>query len=147
MDIKLRRRHTYMWVFLAVLLPSLVLWAYFNIPEKAKSIFVRTSETAYPSIVSSQQTADLKINIRRNTEGEHQVEVVVLQPLIGVANQLFLSSTAEAPKQFLLGPLGSRGIYYFSIPGSLNKTSTFFFTVFDEIKKKEVEHFSVSNKF
>lgn len=145
MDIQLRRRHTYIWAFLAVLLPSLVLWAYFSIPEKGNSFFSRTKKTTYPSIVSTHQTADLKINIRRNTKGEYQAEVIVLQPLVGVANQLFLSSAAHAPKQFLLGSLGSRGIYYFSIPGSVNTNSTFFFTVFDGIKNKEVEHFSISN--
>jgi hypothetical protein len=144
MIIQLRRRHYYTWLFLAILLPLGLLWAYFNIPESKIDPFSRNVEIAFPNIISSTQTDDLKVNLRENLEGNQQIEIIILQPLVGAANQLFLSNSAKKPKQIIAGgiPLGalySKGIYRFRMPDSFVKSSTVYLEIFDVIKKKEIE--------
>ena len=93
-----------------------ILWAYFNIPKNQVDTFSRCEEhhlLIYPSIISSMQTTDLKVNLRSNSEGKHQIEVIVLQPLIGAANQLYVSNLANKPQQILLGSLESKGVLLF----------------------------------
>lgn len=139
MIIQLRHRHYYTWLILAILLPFGLLWAYFNIPESKNETFTRNNIPAFPTIISSKQTDDLKVNLRENKDGKLQMEVIILQPLIGAANQLFLSNSPEKTKQFLLGSLTSNGIYRFQLPINFVKNSTIYLEVFDVIKKKEVE--------
>jgi hypothetical protein len=144
MIIQLRRRHYYTWLILAILLPFGLVWAYFNIPEIKNITFSRNNPIAFPTIISSKQTDDLKVNLRENSEGKLQIEVIILQPLIGAANQLFLSNHAKNPNQILsdgvpLGSLASKGIYRFPMPENYVKNSKIYLEIIDVIKKKEVE--------
>ena len=144
MIIQLRSRHYYTWLFLAILLPLGFAWAYFNIPENKIDPFSRNVEIAFPTIISSKQTDDLKVNLRQNTDGKQQIEIIILQPLIGAANQLFLSNSPEKSNQILsggilLGSLASKGIYRFRMPESFVKSSTIYLEIFDVFKKKEIE--------
>jgi hypothetical protein len=143
MIIQLRRRHYYTWLFLAIILPLGLLWAYFNIPESKNETFSRNIPVAFSTIISSKQTDDLKVNLRENAEGKLQIEVIILQPLIGAANQLFLSNTSEKSQQVLLGSLASKGIYRFQMPDNYVKKSKIYLRIFDVIKKKEVEKIEI----
>lgn len=139
MIIQLRKRHYYTWLILAILLPLGLLLAYFNIPENKNDTFSRNNPVAFTTIISSKQTGDLKVNLRENSKGKLQIEVIILQPLIGAANQLFVSNSSENLKRILLGSLESKGIYRFQIPENFVKSSTIYLEIFDVIKKKEVE--------
>jgi hypothetical protein len=139
MIIQLRRRHYYTWLILAILLPFGLLWAYFYIPESKNDTFSRNNVAAFLTIISSKQTDDLKVNLRENPEGKLQIEVIILQPLIGAANQLFVSNSAEKSNHILLGSLGSKGIYRFPMPENYVKKSKIYLEIFDVIKKKGVE--------
>jgi hypothetical protein len=139
MIIQLRRRHYYTWLSLAVLLPIDFVWAYLNIPQTPSDGFQKTAVVAYPNLIKSKETASLKANLRQNTEGGYQIELTVLQPLVGAANQLYLSTTSDKPLQTVLGALGNRGTYYFSLPNTVTSQTALILTVYDAIKRKQLE--------
>lgn len=139
MIIQLRRRHYYTWLSIAVLLPIGFVWAYLNIPEPSSDGFHQMAAAAYPKLVKSQEKTAFKANLRQNTEGGYQVELTVLKPLIGAANQLYVSTTADKPLQIVLGAVGNRGTYYFSLPNNIMSASDLTLTVYDVIKQKQTE--------
>jgi hypothetical protein len=139
MIIQLRRRHYYTWLSIAVLLPMGFIWAYLNIPETSSDNFSKMAVAAYPNLIKSQETTALKANLRKNTEGGYQIELTVLQPLVGAANQLYVSTTPDKPLQTVLGAVSNRGTYYFSLPNSVTSESTLTLTVYDVIKQKQTE--------
>jgi hypothetical protein len=150
MIIQLRRRHYYTWLALAVLLPIGFVWAYLNIPQMPSDVFNKTATKAFPNLIQSKETTSLKVILRQNTvtpsrdeaigiKGGYQIELTVLQPLVGAANQLYLSTTSEKPLQILLGALGNTGTYYFALPNTVTSMSPLTLTVYDAIKQKQTE--------
>lgn len=139
MIIQLRRRHYYTWLALAVLLPIGFVWAYLNIPQMPSDVFHKTATIAFPNLIQSKETTSLKMNLRQNTERGYQIEATVLKPLLGAANQLYLSTTSEKPLQILLGALGNTGTYYFALPNTVTSMSPLTLTVYDAIKQKQTE--------
>lgn len=139
MIIQLRRRHYYTWLILAILLPFGLILAYFNIPDVKNDNFSRVTLAVFTKIIANQQTKDLKINLRENSEGKLQIEVIILQPLIGAANHLYLSNSTERPREILLGSLASKGIYRFQVPNNFSNRQTIYLEIFDIFKKKVIE--------
>jgi hypothetical protein len=147
MIIQLRRRHYYTWLSIAVLLPIGFVWGYLNVPKTSSDGFHKTAVAAYPNLIKSQETTALKANLRQNianpdslgTEGGYQIELTVLKPLVGAANQLYLSTTPDKPLQTVLGAVGNRGTYYFSLPNTVTSESALILTVYDVIKRKQLE--------
>jgi hypothetical protein len=139
MIIQLRRRHYYIWLILSVLLPIGFIWAYLNIPKMPSDSIHKTATVAYPTLIQTKEITDLKVNLRQNTEGGYQIELTVLKPLVGAANQLYLSTTADNPLQTLLGALGNRGTYYFPLPNTIASASFLNLTIYDVIKQKQLE--------
>ena len=139
MIIQLRRRHFYTWLGIGFLLPIGFIWAYLNVPEMPSDAFHKTVVDAYPNIIKSKETGSLKANLRQNTEGSLQIEFKVLKPLVGAANQLYLSTEADKPLEILLGALSSTGTYYFSMPKTVTSTSVLNLTVYDALKQKQIE--------
>ena len=137
MIIQLRRRHYYTWLILAFLLPVLVFLAYFNIPENAESNFKRQGILAFSTVLKSQTTEQLIVKIRSNEVQKYQLEVTILQPIAGAANQIFVSNSNSQTAKILLGSIESIGVYRFVLPKSLTK-SPVFISVFDAIKHKEI---------
>ena len=139
MIIELRHRHYYTWLAIGFLLPIGFIGAYLNVPEMPSDNFTKTTVAAYPNIIKSKETGSLKANLRQNTEGGYQIEIKVLKPLVGAANQLYLSTTADKPLEILLGALSSTGTYYFSMPKTVTSTSILNLTIYDAIKQKQIE--------
>lgn len=131
----LRRRHVYTWVGLAISLPLVVGWAWLSIPTVPASSLPKSLPMAYPMLLSSRQTDNLLVTVRGQADGRKQLDVLILQPLIGAANQLWLSQ----PRRILLGPLDGQGLYRFNLPDSLPASSTMRLIVFDAIKQQERE--------
>ena len=137
MIIQLRRRHYYSWLVLAVLLPILVLWAYFNIPENAESNFKRQGILPFEKVLKSKKTDDLEAKIRVNANRNFQLELTISNPIEGAANQVFVSNSSQKVSKILLGSIESTGVYRFLLPDSLAK-SPVFITIFDAFKQKEI---------
>ena len=143
MIIQLRRRHYYTWLSIAVLLPIGFVWAYLNMPQMPSDSFHQTAAVAYPKRIKSAETTTLKVNLRQNTEGVYQIEVMVLKPLVGAANQLYVSTTADKPLGILLGALDNTGTYYFPLPNDIMAVSDLTLTVYDVIKQKQTEQITL----
>ncbi len=139
MIIELRRRHYYTWLTIGIILPIGFVWAVLNIPKMPIDNFNKTTVAAYPNVIQSKETSSLKVNLRQNTDGGYQIELTVLRPLIGAANQLYLSTTADKPLQIVLGALDNRDTYYFSSPNTVTSESPLILTVYDVIKQKQTE--------
>jgi hypothetical protein len=137
MIIQLRRRHYHIWLILAFLLPILAFLAYFNIPENGLNNFKRAEVDAYPNVLKSKNTKNLEVKIRSNSKQELQLELVILYPIEGAANQIFISNSMQNEKKVLLGSIESTGSYLFPLPDSFSE-STIFLTVFDVLKNKEI---------
>lgn len=150
MIIELRRRHYYTWLTIGIILPIGFVWAVLNIPKMPSDNFNKTTVAAYPNVIQSKETSSLKVNLRQNTvmqsvmaqgalKGGDQIELTILKPLVGAANQLYLSTTADKPLQTVLGALGNRGTYYFPLPNTFTSESPLILTVYDAIKQKQTE--------
>jgi hypothetical protein len=139
MIIELRRRHYYTWLTIGILLPIGFVWAVLNIPKMPSDNFNKTTAAAYPNVVKNVETASLTAQLRQNTEGGYQIEFLVLKPLIGAANQLYLSTSTDKPLQTVLGALGNTGAYYFPLPNTVLSESPLILTVYDAIKRKQTE--------
>ena len=137
MIIQLRRRHYYTWLILAVLLPILVLLAYFNIPENAESNFNRQGILPYEKVLKSKKTDDLEAKIRVNSKQNFQLELTILKPIEGAANQVFVANSSQKTSKVLIGSIESTGVYRFPLPDSLGK-SPISLIIFDVIKQKEI---------
>ncbi|WP_338867822.1 hypothetical protein WBJ53_15885 [Spirosoma sp. SC4-14] len=131
----LRRRHYYTWLGLAISLPLVVGWAWLSIPTTPASSIPQSLPMAYPIPISSRQTDDLLVTLRKQSDGRKQLEIVVLKPLVGAANELFIAR----PHRILLGKLDGRGLYRFTLPDSLATPSGLTLQVYDSIKQQERE--------
>ena len=143
MTISLRRRHYYTWLLLAVLLPLGVWWAYTHLPQTPTSDFSRQVALPYPTLLKTQQTDQLKVALRADSAQNQQLELVILKPLIGAANQVYVSNSAQNPRQILMGSVANTGLYRFALPQSVAHSSVLIVSIYDVFKQKEIEKVTI----
>jgi len=107
---KQRRVHWITWILIALLLPATVMFAVMSRHLPAHSgIDTQIGEQAKGEVVHEVDSDVLKVNIRAVDGVASQLEVVLKKPLKAASTLIY------DEKNQLLGSLGKRGVYRFSI--------------------------------
>lgn len=139
MIVKLRKRHFYTWVLLALVLPALIILAYTNVSEKKADDFSIPQMKAFTDIVSTDLGEYVMANLRKQTD-RYQLEVVILKPIQSANTTLKIKS---GNSEVNLGQLRSKGLYRFPIPETFPVGSGLGITIYDQIKKTEIEKITI----
>lgn len=137
---KLRKRHVFTWVVLALLIPVLIVLAYTNVRKMPVQDFSTVQAQALTELIGNTQGNYVLVNIRKQ-EAKHQVEAVILKPIQAANTMLQLKS---GNKNIDLGRLGSKGIYRFDLPKNISVSGSMEVVVYDQIKKVEIEKINIS---
>lgn len=125
----IRKRHLYIWMALAVLLPVGYVAAILAVPPEApatnvvETIRSQDLPPQYARVLQVAEHPRLKMQLRQDTASQQrQVELILKQPLRRPSTWAYLSegdSTRIAGKQ-LLGLLTNQGVYRYALPDSLH---------------------------
>lgn len=128
----LRKAHRYTWFGLAVLLPALWLASILAIPDTLWEEPVRAPESpALPVLVVSKQAGDMVLNLRQDTSGRQQLEVLLQKPLEQPNTVVIL----EGKTDWVLGQLNTRGIRRFAL-GNLMAATPLRLRIEDRIRQQ-----------
>ena len=113
----LRKAHRYTWFSLAILLPIGWLAAIWAIPGEVWQTPVRVEQpAALPLILQSKESGDFVINLRQDSTGERrQVEIFIKKPLTNPNTTLMVEVGGSKVEGKVLGLLGTRGVWRFSL--------------------------------
>src|SRR5258705_9851860 len=116
----LRKRHLQIWTLLALLLPSGAIAAYIMVPHKAidKTMFT-ISQIPLANIRGSADLNNYKINLREDENGNQQLEWIIKVPLTTPSAFIYYQTKnnwKRINENYLIGTLGSKGIYRFNFP-------------------------------
>jgi len=140
MIVKLRKRHLYTWVVIALALPLGIILAFTNVHEVEKDELATSVAEPLGEVVSNGQGEHVLINLRKKAN-QYQIEAVVLKP-IQAANTML--QIAQGGNIITLGRLASTGVYRFSIPQNVSIGNELELTIYDQIKKTEIEKITVA---
>jgi len=111
----LRRRHFYIWVGIALILPTLLILAWHTIPESSIKSVATDKQTALKVYQPWAEASEYK-------EGsDYYLGLKLKEPVISPGTLIYLGSeeTSTVNESILLGRVEGAGIYSFSIPGSV----------------------------
>jgi hypothetical protein len=140
----LRKRHLFIWSFLAFLLPIALAAAYMGIPARiSDQAFDPELPAALPLQLASHQESNLKLFLRADKQtGRQQLEIIVLEPLVSASTLVYVSENAlenDLPSKNLIGILGSRGKYRLDIPREIQLRKSVHITLYDAIRSKTIQ--------
>lgn len=140
MIVKLRKRHLYTWVVIALALPIGIILAFTNVREVEKDKLLTSIAEPIGEVVGNGRGEHVLVNLRKR-ENQYQIETVVLKP-IQAANTML--QVTQGDSNITLGRLASTGVYRFSIPQNVSIGNELEVTIYDQIKKTEIEKITVA---
>lgn len=140
MIVKLRKRHFYTWVVLALATPVMIILAYTNVRSISPDDYKLEQAEAFAEVIGTSQSEHLLLNLRKQGV-QYQMEAVILKP-IQAANTMLQMKLGQ--KDVVLGRLGSKGLYRFNVPDNVPINKELQVSVFDQIKKVEIEKINIS---
>ena len=137
---KLRKRHFQLWAVIALILPILIILAYTNVREIETDDFELAQPAAFSDVIANSQGEYTLLNLRKQGT-EYQLEAVISKP-IQAANTMVQMKSEKG--DIILGRLGSKGLYRFAIPEGVVISDELQISIFDQIKKMEIEKINIS---
>lgn len=146
MNVKLRKRHRYIWMVLGIALPLLCLEAIENIP---KNVIADIPRYACPAGItscgdSSHSDYDHTFQVTtKTTDSITSLKIVVSQPIKSAFTTLYIDQTGEKTQNsILIGQISQMGDYEYQIPTNIVDGS-FTLLFFDELNDTTLhkEHF------
>ena len=120
----LRKTHLRIWIAWAILLPTLYMYALWNIPkfEKNELIF-KDLPKALPVELRTIKDNQLQITLRKDERENYQIELQLLEPFKAVAPSLWVNihQKASIENGEFLGNLEGKGLYRFAVKPEIAK--------------------------
>jgi hypothetical protein len=141
----LRKRHFRIWLLLAIGLPILFYISLNGIPVNFPvSDFEEPIARAYDQLIVEEKRDRVEVRYFRDTHLPGRlIEIEVVQPLSHPGVMAYASTDAQS-KGVRIGLVESTGTYRFSLPRDLLPNQYLLITLFDELKKTEVERFELT---
>lgn len=135
---KLRNRHFYTWVVLAVLLPVGFILAWRAIPQPLFGEIITHRRPSQAQMVELSEDELVKVNVLGNAENPG-LEIILKRPLTVPGASIYLAPDASEDINVaqLLGQLDSKNTYYFGTGVEIKEGQLLLF--YDPINK-EVFH-------
>ncbi len=132
MNVKLRKRHRYIWMVLGIALPLLCLEAIEHIPKNVIGDIPRYSCPAGIASCGEFSHSDYYHSFETEIETKDSISnliVTVKQPIVSAFTTLYIDKSEEITSQSLLiGLLNGMGKYEFQVPNEIiNDSFTLFF--------------------
>lgn len=146
MNVKLRKRHRYIWMVLGIALPLLCLEAIENIPTNVIADIPRHSCTLGIGICGIDDT-DAKASITSTANLEQSsISVSVNGPLKSAFTLVYLSSDQEInDNAVLLGSIEGMGDYNFDLPKDNMHGSDPYLVIVDQLNANTLYHQQFNN--
>lgn len=143
MNLTLRKRHLKTWIVLSILLPIGFVAAYLAIPATANGTIIpnEVNPTAFFQIIKTADHPTLLFNLRSNSEGERQAEIVLKQPLTTPSTLAYLSDgdIGSIQGKPLLGKLDNKTVYRFDLKDTNVPEDVRYLLLYDLVKKQIYE--------
>lgn len=146
MNVKLRKRHRYIWMVMGIALPLLCLEAIENIPKNVIADIPRHSCTLGIGICGIDE-GDSKASITSTADfGQASIKVSVNGPLKSAFTLVYLSSDQEINSQaLLLGSIEGMGDYNFILPKDKTQGSNPYLVIVDQLNDNTLYHQQFNN--
>ena len=149
MNVKLRKRHRYIWMVMGIALPLLCLEAIENIPKNVIADIPRHSCTLDIGICGVTE-GDAKASITSTADFRQSIiKVSVTEPLKSAFTLVYLSSSQEVNNQaLLLGSIEGMRDYNFKIPFGKTHGTDPYLVIVDQLNNNTLFHqqFNISEE-
>lgn len=130
MDAQLRKRHKYIWLVLAVVLPVLLVFVIKDLDFSSQKAI--TEQLADGSILKEIKTDNIHAVIRKQDSG-YILEVNLKTPLQSASN--LLQGVGDTSKDvFVIGQLEGIGLYRFDLDRDIDGI-----IIYDALKEQEIQ--------
>ena len=145
MNYRLRKRHQFIWMAWAVLIPLALLVAYSALPQQKIPI---EAKTLYPGInananelLAEKQVEGIQWKLWKGTDTPLLLEGIVQQSLRNPAAFVYLVPEKEAliSKGEILGKLGPQGSYSFPLDSTWNTLDKMYVVLHDPVHQKTLQ--------
>ena len=141
MNPRLRNRHLYIWLGLALLLPLLGAAVLFQLPASSYA----TSEISSGSLMELSHTLEesaseeFTVSVGSESPGATtDLQIAIKEALQQPAAWVYVSpqSEIEVEEAVLLGPIGERGVFQFELDSLSSQWEPLFVTIYDGIHQQ-----------
>lgn len=130
MDAQLRKRHKYIWLVLAVVLPVLLVFVIKDLDFSSQKAI--TEQLARGSILKEIKTDAIHATLRKQDSG-YLLEVNLKQPLQSASN-LLQGVVGTSKDVFVIGQLEGVGLYRFDLDRDIDGIM-----IYDAFKEQEIQ--------
>jgi len=133
---RLRKRHLQIWGLLAVLIPAGIISAYIVVPKEALDKLLQQDTTAaLPVEIKKAKRKDYTAFLRgSNDKNKYQLQVNILGESKTPSSLIYQITKGEKE---LIGRVGIRGNYYFSLKA--DSSNTYNFILYDIIHQQTID--------
>jgi len=145
MNVKLRKRHRYIWMVLGIALPLLCLEAIENIPKNVIADIPRHACALEIGVCGiSEDAGEFPIQVEQ-VKNQNSFGIIISAPLKSAFTLVYLSNSQEVDdKAILLGAINGMGEYKFDLPQNAGDFE--YLILADKLNDKTLYHEEFKNQ-
>lgn len=131
-----RKKHAFVWMTFAVLIPAVIISAYMVVPKPiSQQVLQLNSEIALPVIVKEMQQKNYTALLRCNSsKNNYQLQLTLANESTHPSSLIYQLKNAEKE---LIGRVATKGTYYF--PLKADSSNSYHFILYDIIHGQNID--------
>lgn len=132
----LRKKHLIIWKLLAILIPAGIISGYIAVPKEALEKLLQQDKTAaFPVEIKKLEHKNYIAFLRSNNDkANYQLQVNIVSESITPSSLIYKITKGEKE---LIGRIGTRGSYFFSLKA--DSSNTYHFILYDIIHQQTID--------